>query len=314
LSRCILKANSRLVPKVEFDDSQGPKPLLTSEPSPTSATYRPTRQTRFLNDLATRPNDPPHDLSDVGFRSNGQPSNVSSTALTNAVPLNPEADSFSYMETLIESLAVLGKLGNALDTVAQRLPSEIFTLVETTLDEVEERAEYGRRGSMYALNGAMGRSEGVYFFSSTDSSSVGQRNTIKGPTLNASCLRLAALESSTKRVDHEILKDLFWTLYSKLDAVAQGLRVVYEVTNRVGSVSLPPFFIIHREVTSLLLEAGFQRLLWNETRLSFSSSRIVAFGADGGQSCCYLSLMLISSVHRFVHSSMIILRTSNKVP
>ncbi|THH02605.1 hypothetical protein EW026_g281 [Hermanssonia centrifuga] len=30
------------------------------------------------------------------------------------------------------------------------------------------------------------------------------------------------------------MKDLFWTLYSKLDAVAQGLRVVYEVSNRIG--------------------------------------------------------------------------------
>lgn len=141
------------------------------------------------------------------------------------------------METLIESLAVLGKLGNALDTVAQRLPSEIFALVETTLDEVEERAEYGRRGSVFALNATMGRSEGAYFLLLNDSP-AGHGSTIKGSALNASCLRLAALESSTKQVDHEILRDLFWTLYSKLDAVAQGLRVVYEVTNRVGSVSL----------------------------------------------------------------------------
>jgi exocyst complex component 4 len=230
----ILTTKSRLVPKVEFEDAQVSKPLSTFESSPTSTTFRATRQTRFLNDLATRPNDPPHDLSDLGFRNNSQPSTVLLASLTNAAPPNPEADSFSYMETLIESLAVLGKLGSALDTVAQRLQSEIFTLVETTLDEVEERADYGRRVSLPALNGAIGRSEGVYF--STDPS-VGQASAIKGPTSKASCLRLAALESSAKRVDHEILRDLFWTLYSKLDAVAQGLRVVYEVSNRVGSVS-----------------------------------------------------------------------------
>jgi exocyst complex component 4 len=226
-----LTTKSRLVPKVEFEDAQVPKPLSTFESSPTSTTFRATRQTRFLNDLATRPNDPPHDLSDLGFR---QSSTVSPASLTNVVPPNPEANSFSYMETLIESLAVLGKLGSALDTVTQKLPNEIFTLVETTLDEVEERAEYSRRASLSAFNGAIGRSEGVYF--STDSS-VGQARAIKGPTLKASCLRLAALESSAKRVDHEILRDLFWTLYSKLDAVAQGLRVVYEISNRVGSVS-----------------------------------------------------------------------------
>jgi len=186
------------------------------------------------------------------------------------------------METLIESLAVLGKLGNALDTVAQRLPSEVFSLVETTLDEVEERAEYGRRGPMFALNGAMNRSESIYSFCSTDSS-VGQGSAIKGPILEASCLRLAALESLAKRVDHEILRDLFWTLYSKLDAVAQGLRVVYEIVNRVGSVSLSSFFVIGRAI-SFLLEAGLQGLFWHETRLSFPTSRTMAFGADGGQS------------------------------
>lgn len=152
--------------------------------------------------------------------------------------LNPESDSFTYMETLLESLAVLGKLGSALDNVAQRLPGEIYTLVETTLDEVAERAEYGRRGSMFTFNGGSGRSEGVYMFSSSDSSpGIDQAVAPKGGFLHASRLRLTALESSSKKVDHETLKDFFWTIYSKLEAVAQGLRIVYEVANRLGSVS-----------------------------------------------------------------------------
>ena len=56
-------------------------------------------------------------------------------------------------------------------------------------------------------------------------------------SVHATSLRLAALESSEKRADHEVLRDFFWTLYSKLDALTQGLRVVYEVANRIGSVS-----------------------------------------------------------------------------
>ena len=55
-------------------------------------------------------------------------------------------------------------------------------------------------------------------------------------TAEATNLRLTALESSTKRLDAEILRDLFWTLYSKLIAVSEGLRVVYDVANRIGSV------------------------------------------------------------------------------
>ena len=158
---------------------------------------------------------------------------------------NPEADSFTYMETLLEALAVLGKLGLALDIVAQKLPQEIYALVEATLDEVAERAEYGRRASMLgSVGGAnVGRQSDVYFqtasgLMSINSVHLDMRPGAQGMMLPAFALRLAALEMSTKRTDQEIMKDLFWTLYSKLDAVAQGLRVIFEVSNRIGSVSL----------------------------------------------------------------------------
>lgn len=159
------------------------------------------------------------------------------------------------METLLESLAVLGKLGSALDIIAQRLPSEIFTLVETTLDEVGERAEYGRRGSMLTGFGGAGgeRSDAVFVFSSGDANgtvSMSAMTPPKGGYINPRHLRLAALEPSAKRVDHETLKDFFWTVYSKLDAVTQGLRVVYEVSNRIGSVRVTFFtpFDLHEGV------------------------------------------------------------------
>lgn len=67
-------------------------------------------------------------------------------------------------------------------------------------------------------------------------STVNARRTIT----DATNLRLIALESSTKVIDQDILKDFFWTLYSKLIAVSEGLRAVYEVANRIGSVRLSP--------------------------------------------------------------------------
>lgn len=164
---------------------------------------------------------------------------------------NPEADSFGYVETLLESLAVLGKLGHSLDVVAQKLPQEIYSMIETTLDEVSERAEYGRRASAIGLAappGGLSR-DTVYFQTATGaaeafmtSRTIGAAFTsgsgvTSGALLPPTSLRLAALEMSTKRMDQEIMKDFFWTLYSKLDAVAQSLRVVYEVSNRIGSVS-----------------------------------------------------------------------------
>ncbi|SJL05584.1 uncharacterized protein ARMOST_08941 [Armillaria ostoyae] len=225
--------NQRTFPKLDFENDSLPTP---SQTSPSSATFHRTRLARFIDELTLRPNDPPHDLDDPNFR-NGFPT-PSSSSISNITPVmqnsNPETDSFAYMETVLESLAVLSRLGSALDNVAQRVPNEIFNLVETTLDEVSDRAEYGRRGSVYALMRGATRSEGVYVFA-TSASSMGNSASGKGDYLNPSCLRLSALESSAKQVDHEILKDFFWTLYSKMDAVAQGLRVIYEVANRIGS-------------------------------------------------------------------------------
>ncbi|KAJ7275219.1 Sec8 exocyst complex component-specific domain-containing protein [Mycena haematopus] len=223
--------NQQTFPKVEFEAEMELKPSVLPTSSPSEETFRQTRLTRFLNDLALRPNDPPHDLNDPSFRNSGTDftgRNFTATSTAN----NPESDSFAYMETLLESFAVLGKLGNALDNIGQRLPSELFTLVEATLDEVEERAEYGRRGSTFLFTGVSGRTDSVYTFSAIDSSSA---SAASKTAWNAAGLRLVALESSAKQVDHEILKDFFWTLYSKLDAVAQSLRVIYEVANRIGS-------------------------------------------------------------------------------
>lgn len=233
--------NQRNFPKVEFENEIEGRPSEDELNSPTSPTGRQSRLTRFLNDLSLRANDPPYDTNDnkhsgnINGASATMSSSNSSSAIYLSSNLNPEADSFAYMETLLESLAVLGKLGNALDNVAQRVPGEIYALVETTLSEVEERAEFGRRRSMFALNANMGRSEGAYMFSTNLTLPVIATTRTKGPPFKSSTLRLTALESLAKRLDHEILMDLFWTLYSKLDAVAQGFRVVAEVVNRIGS-------------------------------------------------------------------------------
>lgn len=52
---------------------------------------------------------------------------------------SPEQDSFAYIESILESLAYLGKLGIAIDNVLQRNPLEIYNLVESTALEVDER-------------------------------------------------------------------------------------------------------------------------------------------------------------------------------
>ncbi|CAE7124304.1 unnamed protein product [Rhizoctonia solani] len=149
------------------------------------------------------------------------PASVVDSATAVKTPDNIESDSFLYIEMLLEALAVLGALGGALDAVNQRLGIEIFTLVESVISDVHERAEFVRRGleQSHPGSGNMGSGGGIYVF-------VGE-----GP----GALRLAALEGAAKKADHEILRDMCWTLYSKLDAVVQGLRVVSEVSDRIAS-------------------------------------------------------------------------------
>lgn len=55
-------------------------------------------------------------------------------------------------------------------------------------------------------------------------------------TRRSSLLRLTASETSELEMNVETLKDLFWTLFSKLDAVLQGFRVTYEVAMRIADV------------------------------------------------------------------------------
>ncbi|EGO02554.1 hypothetical protein SERLA73DRAFT_165642 [Serpula lacrymans var. lacrymans S7.3] len=253
--------NQQNFPRVEFEDEPPPYvPEPESTQEPLADINKSSRLSRFLSGLAMRPNDPPHDITEASFQSSDSPqissssslpSNLSFSNISSLFPFssqasqsnaNPESDSFTYIETLLESFAVLGKLGSALDMVAQRLPSEIFALVEATLDQVEERAEEAKRVSMFGFGDAsLRRSEGGYVFVVGDPTAgmgfsvIGSSMASKGNSLRASSLRLAALESSTRYADQETLKDLFWTLYSKLDAVTQGLRAIYEVTKRIGS-------------------------------------------------------------------------------
>jgi exocyst complex component 4 len=259
------------VTKVEYEQEFEANKIAPSSDSPIEPPQQrlPRRFYHFIEDLSIRPNDSPMETDDQNFHnvSSGKTSSVAglptgasfgsnfnlAAAMSNLnhSTRSPESDSFSYMEMLLESLAVLGKLGSGLDVVAQRVPGEIFNLIEAVLDEVSERADYLRRGSIVGVPTELGMtSEDVYVVTGGTGprnmgltsigvhAAVGPVNKGSGTFLSASGLRLAALEDSTKQIDHEILKDFFWTLYSKLDAVTQGFRVVSEVANRIGSVSL----------------------------------------------------------------------------
>lgn len=162
---------------------------------------------------------------------------------------NPETDSFLYIEMLLESLARLGKLKVTQEVVLQRLPTELHQLVEATIDEVDTRSEMTRRGST-----AFVRPESLLLSNSSalarsfaESAQAGFRNSLandagmrmsmgtSGSWAPSGLMRVSALETSQVERDAETMRDLFWTLFSKLDAVLQGHRVVFEVMTRISN-------------------------------------------------------------------------------
>lgn len=238
------------VPRVSFEDTDATPDILMQPES----TRRP-RLSRFLDTLAVRNNDSPYEINDTTNLRNSAALKASIngsgeyTTGSQKEGSSPEADSFAYVEMLLESLAVLGRLGNALDITAQRVPSEIYALTDSTLEDVAERAEFAKRSSI--LGAGDERLDGVVSLLSSMASAtthlsvetlVVASNRGKDGFLPASALRSVALESSSKQIDHEILRDLFWTLYSKLYAVVQSLRVISEVATRIGSVRLLPIY------------------------------------------------------------------------
>lgn len=134
-------------------------PLVNEDHNATAGPGPSSRFSRYLASLSGKPSGDPtldfldselssvSDLSSMTHRRSGSTGigqAASSVSLASMAELrgdlaNPEADSYTYMETLLEALATLGRLGLALETVAQRVPGEIHALVELTLDEVEDR-------------------------------------------------------------------------------------------------------------------------------------------------------------------------------
>ncbi|KAG9307493.1 hypothetical protein G9A89_017323 [Geosiphon pyriformis] len=123
--------------------------------------------------------------------------------ITEDLDINPESDSFYYIEIIIESLALLGLLPEAMETITQRLPLELYQLVDKTVAEVESRRT-------------------VHSFTNINNKK------------NDHLMNIYLLESPENEAQMEILRDLLWTLYSKLDAVLQGHRFILDVVERIS--------------------------------------------------------------------------------
>ena len=110
---------------------------------------------------------------------------------------NPESNTFDYIHTIIEALSKLGRLPEAVDSIEERLPVELFKIVERSNNEVQQRHP---------------------------NATSNEKNSKPDP--------MAALTNDTSQI--AILKDLLDVLYAKFEAIAEAHRAFHEVITGVS--------------------------------------------------------------------------------
>ena len=118
------------------------------------------------------------------------------TAMREDSTRNPEADPFYYIQLLIESLNKMSRLDVAADKIEERLPVELFKVLERTLGEVEQR-----HPQSVLRSGARSRQH-----------------------------QSQAVNGGPDAEQRGTLEDLLMTLYAKFEAIAEGHRVLHDVT------------------------------------------------------------------------------------
>jgi exocyst complex component 4 len=111
---------------------------------------------------------------------------------------NPESNSFYYIQLLLESLHKMDRLAIAVNAIEQRMPVELFKVVDKTNNEVDQRHPTSMRS---------------------------KRGTSTGK---------ADLSISDGDARALVIYDLLWTLYAKFEAIAEGHRVLHDVVSCIA--------------------------------------------------------------------------------
>ena len=110
---------------------------------------------------------------------------------------NPEADTFHYIHLIIEALNKMGHLNIAVDRIEQRLPVELFHVVDKTNAEVDTRYPPHTRNQAPKINEA------------------------------------PHLPTETDAERGRVLCEFLWTLYAKFEAIAESHRVIHDVVSGI---------------------------------------------------------------------------------
>lgn len=119
-----------------------------------------------------------------------------STPMHEDTSRTPEANSFQYIHIIVEALHKLSRLEDVVEIIEERLPMELYRVLERTSMEIEQRHPSAARAQWKNTTDRLG-------------STMGDRGR------------------------ERILKDLLGTLYARFEAIAESFRVFHEVTEGV---------------------------------------------------------------------------------
>ncbi len=111
---------------------------------------------------------------------------------------NPEADTFYYTHMILEALHKIGQLGEAISRIEQRMPTELYKVVEKTNQDIDAKYPSHLRGQV-----------------------------------NKDSRKVMSLQIHEGRA--QVLSDFLWTLYSKFEAIAESHRVLHEIITGIAT-------------------------------------------------------------------------------
>ncbi|KAG0229525.1 hypothetical protein BGW42_001553 [Actinomortierella wolfii] len=131
-----------------------------------------------------------------GMRSKlGNEVRLDDEVITEDLEMNPELDSEYYLEILVESLGLLGKFKEAMTAILERVSLETYQLIDKTIAQVNERRNVEALRTLHQRDTTLDDEDDEKY-------------------------------QAMKNTENEILRDLFWTLFSKLYCVVRGHNTV----------------------------------------------------------------------------------------
>ncbi|KAJ3217841.1 hypothetical protein HK099_005312 [Clydaea vesicula] len=165
---------------------------------------------------------------------------------------NPEADSYTYMHSIVLGMHLLGNLPKSLKTLNERLSLELHYVIEKTIQEVDLRNE----------KILMTLKDSRAVDSKTNVTSNLVANNVNNLTLKTSDYKpdLIGIE---KKIEHsKVFRDLLNSLYRKFEVIVQGHFFVLHVAHSIAELDQVEgvytirdvWFTVQNEVKRLLYD------------------------------------------------------------